>query len=320
MTSEVMDRVLPPLNTDSGFDQIYRIGGRPNMRRITSTAIVLISLIETVPSQAQSVTQSKDPAVIRAVMEIEQSMGKAMVDRDLEKLKEIYADDFATVGSDGKLTTKQNLVSDFESFHDKLDWYENGPIDVQVFGSVAVAQGVVKEKRSRNGKDSSSQFLWQDLLKKREGKWVVVRSTATRVVLADLSKAQSGPAQFKDPALVDTIRRFEQAVGDAMVAADVDKLYEMYGDDWSTVGSDGEIFTKESLLSDFKSGKHKLVSFESGPMDVQVIGDAAVVQSSVKEKRFQDGKDISGQFVFSDLLKKRGGKWVIVRTSGAKTS
>ena len=55
-------------------------------------------------------------------------------------------------------------------------------------------------------------------------------------------------------------------------------------------------------------------------MDVQVIGDAAVVQASVSEKRIQDGKDISGQFVFIDLLKKRGGKWVIVRTSGAKPS
>jgi ketosteroid isomerase-like protein len=292
----------------------------PNMPRTTSIAIVLISLLAAVPSQAQSVTQSKDPAVIEAVKQVEESMGKAMVNGDIEKLKEIYADDFAVVGSDGKMTTKQNLVSDFASFHDKLEWYENGPIDVQVFGSVAVAQGFVKEKRSRNGKDSSGQFLWQDLLKEREGKWVVVRSAAARVVLADSSKAQSPRAQFKDPTLVDTIRQFEQTVGDAMVAADVDKLNQMYADDWSTVGSDGEIFTKENLLSDFKSGKHKLVSFKTGPMDVQVLGDAAVVQASVNEKRIQDGKDISGQFVFIDLLKKRGGRWVIVRTSGAKPS
>ena len=290
------------------------------MRRTPSIATVLISLLAAVPSRAQSVTQSKDPTVIEAVKQVEQSMGKAMVDGDIEKLKEIYADDFASVGSDGKRTTKQNLVSDFESFHDKLDWYENGPIDVQVFGSVAVAQGFVKEKRSRDGKDSSGQFLWQDLLKKREGKWVVVRSAGARVVLTDSSKAQSPQAQFKDPTLVDAIRQFEQTVGDAMVAADVDKLNQMYADDWSTVGSDGEIFTKEGLLSDFKSGKHKLVSFKTGPMDVQVIGDAAVVQASVSEKRIQDGKDISGQFVFIDLLKKRGGKWVIVRTSGAKPS
>jgi hypothetical protein len=33
-----------------------------------------------------------------------------------------------------------------------------------------------------------------------------------------------------------------------------------------------------------------------------------------------DGKDISGQFVFMDLLKKRAGKWVIVRTLGARVS
>ena len=288
--------------------------------RTTSIAITLTSLLAAVPLQAQSVTQSKDPAVIEAVKQVEQSMGKAMVAGDIEKLKEIYGDDFATVGSDGKLTTKQNLVSDFESFHDKLEWFENGPIDVQIFGNVAMAQGFVKERRSLNGKDTSGQFLWQDLLKKREGKWVVVRSAAARVVLGDSSKAQTAQMQFKDPTLVDAIRQFEQAVGDAMVAADLAKLNQMYADDWSTIGSDGEIFTKEGLLSDFKSGKHKLISFESGPMDVQVLGDAAVVQSSVSEKRIQDGKDISGQFVFIDLLKKRGGKWVIVRTSGARPS
>ena len=82
----------------------------------------------------------------------------------------------------------------------------------------------------------------------------------------------------------------------------------------------GKIFTKESLLDDFKSGKHKLVSFENGLVNVRVLGDVAMVQASVNEKRIQDGKDISGQFVFMDLLKKRAGKWVIVRTLGARRS
>jgi len=54
-------------------------------------------------------------------------------------------------------------------------------------------------------------------------------------------------------------------------------------------------------------------------MDVQVLGDVVVVQASVNEKRIHDGKDI-GQFVFIDLLKKRAGKWVIVRTLGARAS
>jgi ketosteroid isomerase-like protein len=259
-------------------------------------------------------SQSKDPADIDAVKQVEQDMGKAMVAADIDKLDQIYADDFATLSS-GKIITKQNLMSDFESFHDKLEWYENGPMDVRVFGNVAMAQGSVKEKRTRNGKDSSGEFAWMDLLEKRAGKWVVVRSAAARVVWGDSPKAES-----QDPTVVETVKQFEQAVGDAMVARDIDKLNQTYANDWAIVDSSGKIFTKESLLDDFKSGKHKLVSFESGPMDVQVLGNIAVVQASVTEKRIQDGKDISGQFVFMDLLEKRAGKWVIVRTLGARVS
>jgi len=280
------------------------------MRRTANiVVIVLISLMAFIPSRAPA----KDTGDVDAVKQVEQSMGKAMVAGDIDKLKQIYADDFATVDSSGKITTKQNLLTDFESFHDKLEWYEDGRMDVRVFGNVAVAQGSVKEKRSRNGKDTSGEFAWMDLLEKRAGRWVVVQSATAR--LTDSAKAQS-----KDPAVVDAVKQFEQEVGDAMVARDIDKLNQTYADDWATVDSSGKIFTKESLLSDFRSGRHKLVSFENGPMDVQVLGDVAVVQASVNEKRFHDGKDISGEFVFMDLLKKRAGKWVIVRTLGARVS
>ena len=274
------------------------------MRRIV---LVLISLLVVIPSQ----TQAKDSDV-DAVKQIEQDMGTAMVAGDIEKLQQIYADDFATVGSSRKITTKQTLITDFGSFHDKLEWFENGPIDVQVFGNVAVAQGSVKERRSRDGKDTSGEFAWMDLLEKLAGRWVVVRSAAAKIS-PDSPKAQ-------DSSVVEAIKQFEQEVGDAMVARDVDKLNQTYADDWVTLGSSGQIFTKDGLLSDFKSGKHRLVSFETGPMAVQVLGNVAMVQASVNEKRLQDGKDISGQFVFMDLLEKRAGKWVIVHTLGARVS
>ena len=256
---------------------------------------------------------SNDPAAVDAVKQVGQDMGDAMVAGDIDKLNQIFADDWATVDSSGKIFTKEGLLSDFRSGGHKLEWFENGPVDVQVFGDVAVAQGSVKEKRTDRGKDTSGQFLWMDLLKKRAGKWAVVRSAGARVVSADSPKAQS-----QDPTIVETMKQFAQYTGDAMVAGDIDKLNQIYADDWATVDSSGKIFTKESLLSDFKSGKHKLLSFEIGPMDVQVFGDVAVVQASVTEKRLHDGKDISGQFVFMDLLKKRRDKWVIVRTLGAK--
>ena len=275
------------------------------MRRTTSIATALIPLLAVIPSR----TQTKDLGDIDAVKQVEQTMGSAMVAGDINTLSQIYADNFATVGSDGKLYTKKDLLTDFESFHDKLEWFENGAMDVQVFGDVALAQGSVKEKRSRNGKDTSGQFLWQDVLQRRAGKWVVWRTAAARVVLADAPNAQS-----QDPAVVAAIKKFENDLGNAMVASNIEKINQAYADDWATLASSGEKFTKEGLLQDFKSGNHKLMAFENGPMNVQVLGDVALVQTSVTEKRIQDGKDISGQFVFMDLLKKRAGQWVIVRT------
>jgi len=284
------------------------------LKKFVGTVLLTCACAGLVVAEAPD-TQSKDPAVINTVKQVAQDMGDAMVANDIDKLNQIFADDWATLGSQGKLITKQNLLSDFKSFHDKLLWFENGPIDVKVFGDVAVSQGSVKEKRTRNEKDTSGQFLWMDLLKKRGGKWTVVRSDGARVTSGDSAQTQS-----EDPTIVETMKQFAQDTGDAMVAGDVEKLNQFYADDWATIDSSGKIFTKERLLNDFKSGKHKLLSFELGPMAVQVFGDVALVQASVTEKRIHDGKDVSGQFVFMDLLKKRDGKWVIVRTLGAKVT
>jgi ketosteroid isomerase-like protein len=124
---------------------------------------------------------SKDPGAVNAIRQVEEDMGNAMVRVDIDRLNHIYADDFATVSSSGKVVTKADLLRDFESFHDKLVWFENGPIDVQVFGNVAVAYGSVSEKRTRDGKDTSGDFVWMDLLEKRGDNWVVVRSAGKRL-------------------------------------------------------------------------------------------------------------------------------------------
>jgi hypothetical protein len=52
---------------------------------------------------------------------------------------------------------------------------------VQVFGNVAVANGSVSEKRIRDGKNVSGEFLWMDLLEKRDGKWQVTRSSGSKI-------------------------------------------------------------------------------------------------------------------------------------------
>jgi ketosteroid isomerase-like protein len=126
----------------------------------------------------------------------------------------------------------------------------------------------------------------------------------------------SGPAPLNDPGDIAAIKKIGRDMGDAMVAVDIDKLNQIYADDWAIVSSSGKVVTKEKILSDFKSGADKLVSYELGPIDVQVLGDIAVAHGTVKEKRVRNGKDVSGEGVYMDFLEKRAGKWMVVRSGG----
>ena len=106
-------------------------------------------------------TPASDSTDVDAIKQLGQDMGNAMVAGDIDKLNQIYADDWASVESSGKVITKETMLTDFKSFHDKLEWFEIGPIDVQVYGDVAVANGTVKEKRNRDGIDTGGElFMW----------------------------------------------------------------------------------------------------------------------------------------------------------------
>ena len=280
------------------------------MRRTTSILFVLISLLPTIPSQVQCQTQSKDPADIEAVKQVELDLGNFQISGEFDKYSQLYADDFAIVVSSGKVVNKTKLLS--AGFPDKLAWFETGPMDIQMFGNVALGQGIVREKRNENGKVTNPQLFWGDLLEKRAGKWVVVRSLSGGL--------PDSPKAVPDPSAAEEIKKLEQDIGDAMVAVDLEMLNHAYADDWATVASSGKLYRKEGLLEDFKSGQYKLVSFELGPMNVQAYGNVAVVEGSAKEKTIEEGKDVSRRVAFLDLFEKRAGKWVIVRTLGTRVS
>ena len=131
-------------------------------------------------------------------------------------------------------------------------------------------------------------------------------------VLAASSNARSEEAVAAD---VAAIKQLGKEMGDAMVAGDVDKLNQIFADDWNSVGSSGKVITKQDFLRNHIAVNDKLEWFELGPIDVQVLGNSAVAQGGVIETR---GKDTNVQMIYADLLEKRAGKWVVVRSMGAK--
>ena len=117
-------------------------------------------------------------ADVAAIRQLGTDMGNAMVAGDVRRLDQIFADDWASVGPSGKVMTKEDFLRNHVSGVHKLDEFQLGPIDVQVLGNSAVAQGGVIETR---GTETNVQMIYADLLEKRDGQWVVVRSMGGKV-------------------------------------------------------------------------------------------------------------------------------------------
>ncbi|HYT24350.1 MAG TPA: nuclear transport factor 2 family protein [Candidatus Polarisedimenticolia bacterium] len=138
------------------------------MKKVVGAVVffcAVVGLVLAYPPQAPS----KGSSVADTLKQLEQDLGDATVAANFEKLNQILADDWESVGFSGKIYTKENFLDDLKSGKDKLESFEIGSMDVKVFGNVAAAHGSVTEKRSREGKDISGEL----------GGWISSRSADT---------------------------------------------------------------------------------------------------------------------------------------------
>jgi len=135
---------------------------------------------------------------------------------------------------------------------------------------------------------------------------------------ADSAAPAPAAKAVKAPSVAQTLKQLEQDWADAQKSQDVDKFGQIVAEDWSALGYDGKRVTKQTVLEEIKAGKDKVDSIELGAMDVKVLGNVAVVQGSDTEKSMTNGKDTSGNWVWTDVFVKRDGKWLAVRSQSAK--
>ena len=128
------------------------------------------------------------------------------------------------------------------------------------------------------------------------------------------------PQPGNQPDDVRAIKQLEQDMGDAMVTGDIEKLKAIWSDDWFIAAASGKIYDKTAVVNRYKTGTVTLRSFVLGPMDVQVFGDIAICQGSAAESKSREGKDMSGVYVWTDILKKRTDRWQVVQSLSDKVN
>lgn len=140
-------------------------------------ALVFIGLVSAQPLKLSSAGSG----VAETLNQLEQDWADATKAADTDKLSQIVADDWRGVGYAGKVSSKDSFLSYVQSGKSRLESFEFGPMDVKVFGNVAVVQGSITEKRNADGQESIFKAAWMDVFEKRGDKWVVVRSQSAKL-------------------------------------------------------------------------------------------------------------------------------------------
>ncbi len=108
------------------------------------------------------------------------------------------------------------------------------------------------------------------------------------------------------------IRALEEERNRSILSGDAAALERMTSDDYTFITLRGELRTKAEIVKGFKSGSFKYDSRTISDLTVRVYGDAVVVTGRSSQKGKENGKDYSGDYRFTRVYVKQGGRWITV--------
>ncbi len=132
---------------------------------------------------AGSALAQDNSSVESKIVAMEKAWNQAYKFRDKKALGEILHDSIVLVNDDGSLQSKKVFLSSVDAAK-QSDQQQAEPesIAVHVFGDVAIASGIFREKGVENGKSYVRRNRFVDTWVNTGGSWVCVAASATPVL------------------------------------------------------------------------------------------------------------------------------------------
>jgi ketosteroid isomerase-like protein len=119
-------------------------------------------------------------ATVEAFTRIENDWNSAAINKDAKALDLLYAKEYTSTGSDGKVYDKKQDINDLITGNFKI---VSPPvisdIRVNLSGNVAVVNGINTFKGTYNGKDISGSRRFLDVFVMRDGRWQCISTLAS---------------------------------------------------------------------------------------------------------------------------------------------
>ena len=114
------------------------------------------------------------------------------------------------------------------------------------------------------------------------------------------------------------ILALHEAGDKALMSADLAVLAQIFADDYVQYNESGKAFTKQDVLTNFRTGATRYPSIVSTGRKIRVFGDTAVVHGSESDEVEAGGKKFSVRYVYLDVLRKTNGEWKLVASQLAR--
>jgi uncharacterized protein (TIGR02246 family) len=277
------------------------------------SALALMALVVAVA--AACAPKVNDPADVQAVKDTAPAYDKFANAGDAAGLaSNFYAADAVRMDPNQPASagTEAIRASLEKSYAQSSEQIRNVIDDVRVAGSFAVAKGTFEGTSTPKAGGAAAPVKGKFVTlyhKEADGSWKGVWD----IYNSDLP----APGATADGADERALMQIERDWAVASAANDAAGLDTLMADEY--VGNtDGRITPKKQALADVKSGATKTSSAEASDLTVFVAGDRATVHGLWTEKSIQNGKDMSGQYRFTDTFIKRDGRWQAVTTFSTK--
>lgn len=105
----------------------------------------------------------------------------------------------------------------------------------------------------------------------------------------------------------------------ALISAQVTELKRIYAEDYVQYDESGVSWTRQDLIEKLTSGKVRFLSMISTGRRVRILrDDVAIVHGSEEDDIEQEGQRFPVEYIYTDVVMKRDGRWQIVASQLAK--
>jgi ketosteroid isomerase-like protein len=119
-------------------------------------------------------------------------------------------------------------------------------------------------------------------------------------------------AQRTDDQAKHAVQQVEKEWREAWVRGDPAVLDKIHADDYFSINYLGQLSTKAQVMADVRAGAFKYESMEHRDVVMRVYGDVVIVNARTINKGHRQKRDVSGEFSYTRVYVKRGGRWQAV--------